>query len=147
MVLLKNTTVISKLNITHCDSKELFQNVNKTLGYPNIFYKASDFIKHCPEHVNFGECFVELIDKPFVFYILNFEIFLGVYFNSSKVVSDFVVFNYYNNNSDCSENFRRLEKIIFSIHCLHLKKLIMEIKDMFVAEKILNLFNFFLTKI
>ena len=59
------------------------------------------------------------------------------------MVSDFVVFNSYNNNSDCPENFRHLEKTFFNIYCLHLKKLIMEFNNMFVAEKFLNLFEFF----
>ena len=47
------------------DINDIFKDVKKSIVYSNIFYKASDFIEHGPERVDFGESFTELADKPF----------------------------------------------------------------------------------
>ena len=100
----------------------------RDLLFIQTIFKASDFIEHGPERVNFGESFRELIDKPFALYALNFEIFFRIYFNQLKYVCDFIVFIYFFGN-DTNKNLRFLEKTIFNIYCLHLKKLIREINS------------------
>ena len=73
--------MLSKFSTIGDEINNIFFDTKKTIAYPNIFYKANDFIQHGPECVSFGECFRELIGKPFAFHILNFEICFHISFN------------------------------------------------------------------
>ena len=95
MVLLKNTTMLSKFSTIGNEINDIFFDIKKMIVYPKIFYKANDLIQHGPERVNFGESFREFVDKLFAFYILHFEIFFPIYFNQLKIASDFLIFNFF----------------------------------------------------
>ena len=123
---------------------ELFQNFKNSIVYFNIYYKANDFINHGPHLVNFGESFKELVDQPFAFYVLYFEIFVRIYVNQLKIVSDFIVFNYYRDND--KQSFRHLEKVFYNVYCIHLKKLINDINSIMKPNIICDIFNSTLNK-
>ena len=95
MVLLKNTTMLSKFSTIGNEINDIFFDIKKMIVYPKIFYKANDLIQHGPERVNFGESFREFVDQLFAFYILHFEIFFRIYFNQLKIASDFLIFNFF----------------------------------------------------
>ena len=86
MFLLKQTTMFLSFNTSGEDINNIFKDVKKTIIYANIFYKACDFVEHGPEHINFGETFRELVDKPFALYVLYFEVLFRIYFNQLKLV-------------------------------------------------------------
>ena len=79
MKMLKESTMLARFLTYDKDIHEIFLNVKKSLVYLNIYYKTSNCINHGLEYVNFGECFRELVDKPFAFYVLYHEIFARIF--------------------------------------------------------------------
>ena len=73
--------MLSKFSTIGDEINDIYFDTKKAIAYPNIFYKANDFIQHGIECVSFGESFRELIGKPFAFYIFIFEIFFHISFN------------------------------------------------------------------
>ena len=144
MILLRSTVTFSSFLTADFDINKIFSEVKKSIAYVNVFYKTSDFIHHGPERVKFGETFRELIDKRFALYVLYFEVSFRMYFNELKSETDFLIFTYFfdRKNDDC----RPINKTLFNIYCMHLKKLSVELNSNILAEKISDLLNFLLTE-
>ena len=144
MILLRSTVTFSSFLTADFDINKIFSEVKKSIAYVNVFYKTSDFIHHGPERVKFGETFRELIDKRFALYVLYFEVFFRMYFNELKSETDFLIFTCFfdRKNDDC----KPINKTLFNIYFMHLKKLSVELNSNILAEKISDLLNFLLTE-
>ena len=93
------------------DIPRIYCNIQIRFVHLNVYYETNDFINHGPEHNNFGESFKDLIDKPFACFVHFNQIFVQVFLNQLKLVSDFVTFNYH--ESSDKQSFRVLEKNFF----------------------------------
>ena len=139
MALIKDTTMLRYWEVLDKDSSRIYSNKKTRFAHLNVYYKTSDFIKHGPENNNYGESFKDLIDKPFACFIHFNQIFVRVFLNQLKLVSNFVIHNYH--ESSDKQSFNVLEKTLFDIYCLHLKFLIKNINGILKTQGILNIFD------
>ena len=145
MILVKNATHLFSYQCSNMEVHSLFEKVQTSDVYLNVFYKTSDFISHGPKNHNYGEIFIELINNPFAFYISYLEIYSCLYFNLPKDVTDFVVFNCFSRqrlekklNKDSRDDVHRT---LINCYCMSLKKLIRYLNvniDPLIIEKIFN---------
>ena len=87
--LIKDTTTLSYLQMVGNDICTIFSDVKKKFVNLNVYYKASDFIDHGLERVNFGSPFKDLLDKVFACFVEYNQIFVRIFFNQMKFSSDF----------------------------------------------------------
>ena len=95
MILVKNAVHLFSYQYSGMEIYCLFEKVQASDVYLNVFYKTSGFIPHGPRNHNYGKIFIDLINNPFALYITSLEIYSRLYFNLLKDVTDFVSFNYF----------------------------------------------------
>ena len=72
----------------------------------SLYYVISDFSKDFYNvNENFGIIFFELANKPFMLYLIYLEVFLKVFFNMMKVISDYLIHMYFSNFKAIPHNF------------------------------------------
>ena len=143
MILSRNSTELSSCKVSGLEVDSLFETIKTSIVHLNVYYKTSDFINHLPNE-NYDEIFNDLISRSFLLYVFYFEIFCRVYFNSLKVITNVIVFNYY--------SFVRLEKklskedrdgvkhCILNIYCISLKKLVRELNAEIDPDRLIDLY-------
>ena len=118
----------------------IFSDVKTKFVHLNVYYKASDFINHGPECVNFGALFEDLVDKLFFCFVEYNQIFVRIFFNQMKLISDFITFNYFRDVVDVKAG-RALEKTLMNIYCLHLNFLLKNVNSILKTKSLNNFFN------
>ena len=93
MILVKNAVHLFLYQCSGMEVTSLFEKVQVSDVYLNVFYKTSDFISHGPKNHNYGEIFTDLINNPFALHISYLEVYARLYFNLLKDVTQFVSFN------------------------------------------------------
>ena len=135
MNLIKSATALNYIQMR--DISSVFCNIKNKHIDLNVYYKASDFINHGPECVNFGAVFKDLIDKPFARFVEYSQIFVRIFLNQMKLISDFIIFNYFRDYSD-RRSQRSLEKILMNTYCLHLKCLMENVNSILKTDSVNN---------
>ena len=77
--LIESTMVLNYIQMRDSDISSVFSDIKNKPVDPNVYYKASDFINHGPECVNFGAVFKDLIDKPFACFVEYSQIFVRIF--------------------------------------------------------------------
>ena len=140
MSLIKDTTTLSYLQMVGNDICTIFSDVKKKFVNLNVYYKASDFINHGLERVNFRSPFKDLLDKLVACFGEYNQIFVRIFFNQMKFSSDFITFNYFHDVYDV-KSVRTLERTLMNIYCLHLKLLTKNVNNILKTESVNNFFN------
>ena len=93
---------------------------------------------------NFNEIFTEIANAPFAVYILFVQIYLRIYFNMVKPITEIVTENYLMNKRPSICRVRELkqkyENILFSLYCDSGKMLLNYLNIIFVNQQIEHIF-------
>ena len=115
----KKKFVITRNSIENHDILHLMKYFNARYIVLNIYYLVGNYISHLTE--NFNEIFSEIANTPFAVYVLFVQIYLRMYFNLFKLVTDIVVVNCLMSKSPSSCHVKALkqkyENILFSLCC------------------------------
>ena len=76
MILVKNAVHLFSYQSSGMEVHSLFQKVQVSDVYLNVFYKTSDFNSHGQKNHNYGEIFTDLINNPFALHISYLERFI-----------------------------------------------------------------------
>ena len=111
--------VITRNSIENHDIFHLMKYFNARYVVLNIYYLVGNYVSHLTE--NFNEIFSEIANTPFTVYVLFVQIYLRMYFNLFKPVTDIVIENCLMNKSPSSchveELKQKYENILFSLYC------------------------------
>ena len=144
MSLIRNTTALDYLQIDRVrlafEICSIFSGIKSKHVDLYVYYKASDFINHDPECVNFGSIFKDLIGKPLACFVVYGQVFVQIFFNQMRFIYDFTTFNYFRDKSDLTCQ-RFLEKTLMKIYYLHLKYLIKNVNGILRAESVNNFYE------
>ena len=101
------------------ENHDIFHLMKYLTAWLNVYYLVGNYVSHLTE--NFSEIFSEIANTPFGAYVLFVQIYLRMYFNLLKRVTDIIIENYLMDKSPSSCHVKALkqkyENILFSLYC------------------------------
>ena len=127
--------------LENLDIYDLMKYLNACSVVLNLYYLVGNYGGRTD---NFNEIFTEIANAPFAVYILFVQIYLRIYFNMVKPITEIVTENYLMNKRPSICRVRELkqkyENILFSLYCDSGKMLLNYLNIIFVNQQIEHIF-------
>ena len=133
--------VVTKNSLENLDKNDLMKYLNARSVALNLYYLVGNYGDRTE---NFNEIFTEIANTPFAVYVLFVQIYLRIYFNMVKPITEIVIENCLMNKRPSICRVRELkqkyENILFLLYCGSGKILLNYLNIIFVKQPFEHIF-------